>query len=97
MLFRIFLMIFGVVVVHVLFKYWDQSIIENSVLSSYQKFKSKYLSGVQQNTYRYLDPTTSKEVSLFTSKENCKAHTKIAFMKTHKTASRYVTSYGFFF
>ena len=41
---------------------------------------------------RYLETTTSKGVPIYTSKnKNCTAHTKIAFMKTHKTASRYLT------
>ena len=41
---------------------------------------------------RYLETTTSKVVPIYTSKnKNCTAHTKIAFMKTHKTASRYLT------
>ena len=40
---------------------------------------------------RYLETTTSKGVPIYTSKnKNCTAHTKIAFMKTHKTASRYL-------
>jgi len=38
--------------------------------------------------YKYLETTTSKGVPIYTSKnKNCTAHTKIAFMKTHKTAS----------
>ena len=41
--------------------------------------------------FRYLETTTSKGVPIYTSKnKNCTAHTKIAFMKTHKTASRYL-------
>ena len=51
MTFRIFVMIFGVAIVIWIFKYWDQPLIEKSMLSSYQKFKSNFLSGIGQNIY----------------------------------------------
>ena len=44
--FRIFVIIFGVAIVLGIFKYWGQSFIDKSVLSSYQKLKSNFWSGV---------------------------------------------------
>ena len=38
-------------IVFVLLKYWDQTLIEKSMLSSYQKIKSKLLLGVGQDIY----------------------------------------------
>ena len=50
--FRIFVIIFGVAIVLGIFKYWGQSFIDKSVLSSYQKLKSNFWSGVDgQNIY----------------------------------------------
>ena len=51
MIVRIFVIIFGVMIVFVLLKYWDQTLIEKSMLSSYQKIKSKLLLGVGQDIY----------------------------------------------
>ena len=48
---RFFVILFGVVIVLVLLKYWDQSLIEKSMLSSYQKIKSKFSYGVGQDIY----------------------------------------------
>ena len=48
---RFFVIVFGVVIVLVLLKYWDQSLIEKSMLSSYQKIKSKFSYGVGQDIY----------------------------------------------
>ena len=38
-------------IVFVLLKYWDQTLIEKSMISSYQKIKSKFLLGVGQDIY----------------------------------------------
>ena len=48
---RIFVMIFGVVIALLLLKYCDQSLIEKSMLSSYQKIKSKFLYQVGQDIF----------------------------------------------
>ena len=60
--FRILLIIFGVVIV--LFKYWDQSIIEKSTL--YQKLKSKFLSGIQKNISATNDNSSDENQGLRT-------------------------------
>ena len=68
LIFRILLLIFGVVEVLLLSKYLDQSIIER-----FQKFKSKFFSGIQQDNNK--DPSKnvkkkeeSKETELILEK-----------------------------
>ena len=56
LIFRILLLIFGVVEVLLLSKYLDQSIIER-----FQKFKSKFFSGIQQDNNKDPSKNVKKE------------------------------------
>ena len=58
---RFFVIVFGVVIVLVLLKYWDQSLIEKSMLSSYQKIKSKFSYGVGQDIIYVTNEKFNKE------------------------------------